>query len=96
MATVIKFPSAPPPRRWHPLKDGVEPQDYLPADLIRRRIADERPDLFEALAKAGYKRTWRDRFDDLDLCNWSFAAGFVTGALTWSVLVVLPFLAGWL
>ena len=48
------------------------------------------------LAKAGYKRTWRDRFDDLDLCNWSFAAGFVTGALTWSVLVVLPFLAGWL
>jgi hypothetical protein len=97
-ARLYKFP---PPRSaglYDPLRNGAEPQDYLPADLIRRRVADEHPDLIEALRKAGYVRDWRDDLDDyladVRCATAHHATSAIFGAFIALMLVVAPFLLG--
>jgi hypothetical protein len=104
MATIHPFP---PPRRaglYDPLRSGAEPGDYLPADLIRRRVADEAVDLFDArekavLAEAGYRWGIRDDLDEM-LCEFraspaSHALAFIAGAFV-ALASLIIFLAGWL
>jgi hypothetical protein len=95
-----------------PIVEGLEPAKLYdppwPMDppTVRRRIPDERLDLFEAkrlneaLERAGYRRTWRDDLDDYvsDLCfatahhaTTAIIASFVTLAL-----IIAPFALGWM
>jgi hypothetical protein len=86
-----------------PIVAGLDParlyEDGTPP-AIRRRIPDERPDLFEALRKAGYRRTWRDDWDDfaeaVRASPASHAVVAIVSVFGTLALIVAPFLFGWL
>lgn len=86
------------PAKLYP--DGRPPSHFLSRDEIRRRIPDERPDIYETLRKAGYRRTWRDDLDDyvadVRLTVAYHATTAMIAAFVTLALVVAPFALGFL
>jgi hypothetical protein len=107
--TVVPFPPrvGGPARQlseiYAPIVAALDPsklyEDGLPP-AVRRRVPDERPDLFEMLRAAGYRRTWRDSLDDfaeeVRASPASHAVVAIVSVFGTLALIVAPFLFGWL